>query len=348
MYEFVEGTEDSGTPLLNFPDVNFTKKQLRAIIIFWGRGQCNGSILIFCDADDISIKHRLISLYNILCNALRPDLILISFQMSQISELTHSTINKFTMKYKYVERIVNYRKAVKSEYVLFCCFLAICGRRAKFFCFAVCHEIITCHRFSSSTIALTWCMSKKLWRFSRDRINGLSESFFYNALKIDADFIKVIFSSRLITFYEETSSTIDYFLQIEEFLLLIVIIRMCLFGCNGENDMEHTIEVEKFMVWLAGKVGKSFMNLYIYYKILKCRKDVKISLSNENRLKITAFCDIDGKKNSVGIMSILCQASREFYYSPSYLNEFSHVNRALCSLLWLYFPLFIINFQQNN
>uniref|UniRef100_A0A1I7VE03 Glycosyltransferase 2-like domain-containing protein n=1 Tax=Loa loa TaxID=7209 RepID=A0A1I7VE03_LOALO len=35
--------------------------------------QCGGSLLIFCDADDIFAKHCFISLYNVLRNAPRPD-----------------------------------------------------------------------------------------------------------------------------------------------------------------------------------------------------------------------------------------------------------------------------------
>lgn len=46
--------------------------------------QCGGALLIFCDADDISAKHRFISLYNVLRNAPRPDLTLVGSRFERI------------------------------------------------------------------------------------------------------------------------------------------------------------------------------------------------------------------------------------------------------------------------
>lgn len=46
--------------------------------------QCGGSVLIFCDADDISAKHRFISLYNALHNSPRRDFTLVGSRFERI------------------------------------------------------------------------------------------------------------------------------------------------------------------------------------------------------------------------------------------------------------------------
>lgn len=46
--------------------------------------QCSGSVLVFCDADDISLKHRIISVCNALRNASRPELTLVGSGFERI------------------------------------------------------------------------------------------------------------------------------------------------------------------------------------------------------------------------------------------------------------------------
>ncbi|CAG9532040.1 unnamed protein product [Cercopithifilaria johnstoni] len=247
---FDDGSTDNTSSIITLYRSRFLEKGINVIVgsIKHSRGvgfaknscvrQCGGSVLIFCDADDISVKHRFIALYNVLHNAPRPDLTLIGSRFERIPSGS-------TLRYTQWANSLNDKQIYNQAFT----------------------------SYGPSMIAPTWCMSKKLY----DKVGGFHEAepvgypedlrFFYDALKIGIDFIKVE-ESLVIYRYHPKCASVDV---TEE---MIWKMRIAMF--------EELVlsKWKKFMVWGAGKVGKKFYR----------------SLSNENRLKVTAFCDIDVKK----------------------------------------------------
>ncbi|VDK74680.1 unnamed protein product [Litomosoides sigmodontis] len=204
--------------------------------------QCSGTVLIFCDADDISAKHRFMSLYNALYNSPRPDFTLVGSRFERIP--SGSTA-----------RYTQWANSLNSTEIY--------------------NQIFT--SYGPSVIAPTWCMSKKLY----DKVGGFCETepvgypedlrFFYDALKIGADFIKVE-ESLVIYRYHPNCASLDVTEEVIWKMRVVMFEELIL------------SKWKEFMVWGAGKVGKKF------YK----------SLNSENRLKVTAFCDVDVKKLKCG------------------------------------------------
>ncbi|KAL3997878.1 Glycosyl transferase 2 family protein [Acanthocheilonema viteae] len=247
---FDDGSSDNTSSIIKLYKSKFLEKGINVIIgssehskgVGFAKNscvrQCSGSVLIFCDADDISAKHRFISLYNVLHNALRPDLTLVGSRFERIPSESTS-------------RYTQWANSLNNKQIY--------------------NQVFT--SYGPSMIAPTWCMSKKLY----DKIGGFHERepvgypedlrFFYDALKIGADFVKI--EESLVTYRYHPKCTSLYVTE-----KMIWKMRIAMF--------EELVlsKWKKFMIWGAGKIGKKFYR----------------SLSNENRLKVTAFCDIDVKK----------------------------------------------------
>ncbi|VIO96712.1 UDP-GlcNAc:betaGal beta-1,3-N-acetylglucosaminyltransferase-like 1, putative [Brugia malayi] len=138
--------------------------------------QCGGSVLIFCDADDISIKHRFISLYNVLLNAPRS---------CWFKTRTHTSSGS-------TSRYAQWANSLNSKEIY--------------------DQIFT--SYGPSVIAPTWCMSKKLFNkvggFHEAEPVGYPEDlhFFYDALKIGAVFMKIEKSLVICRYHPKCASLV--------------------------------------------------------------------------------------------------------------------------------------------
>ncbi|VDK28688.1 unnamed protein product [Gongylonema pulchrum] len=131
--------------------------------------QCTGSVLVFCDADDICMEHRIISLWNALRTTPKPELTLVGSKFERIPAGSTS-------------RYTHWANTLSNSQLY--------------------NQIFTSH--GPTLIAPTWCMSRKLY----DSVGGFYEAqsvgfpedlrFFYEAVKLGAHFVKVFYCSLVI------------------------------------------------------------------------------------------------------------------------------------------------------